>query len=330
MTVLQFERTIHEAPQGFNSLDPNLAGSLQLVEQSIERGIVTKGVYDPVSFLSAEDGLYFCPDKNQNTELPQVTGFEFLASGFELGAADSHHGVVFGTAAVTISNGIAETIRVAIKPFDTSSRVAEHERNCLLAAQRMGFDTYDPLALAKDGDTTYLITRFRDDVMSMDNEPWSVSPSDSERYERDVVPALLFAVDSLAQMHAKGLFHGDALAKNTVKTDTGNFVVMDLEDATIAEDEESHVRLINGDDFEEGKAFMDLTHYWYGLTHPVLGSGQQVFLEDEPYEVCMQEFELRYLNPYFDALARHTEPQLFAQFDIKRICQAVFKYAATH
>lgn len=330
MTLLETELPNLNLDATTSNAEVMLPSSMELVEKFISKGLTGVGTYDPDTFIDGVDGIYFCPDQAEASNLPHLTGFDILASGFELGAAASHHEVLFGEARVANSDGVHTNVKVAIKPFDTYSRAAEHERNCLLEVKRKGFDTFEPLALAKDGNTTFLITRFRDDIISLDNEPWSISPSDLQRYESEVVPELLFIADTMAQQHAKGVFHGDALPRNTIKTDTGGFVVMDLEDATIAIDNETHVRLMNGDDCEEGKAFMDLTHYWHGLTHPIQGDEQNVFLQGESFEVYMREFDERFLTPYFEALAEHTDPTLHEKFDVARIRQAVYTYAATH
>ena len=289
------------------ALPPN---PVQRLEQFIAGGPKTRGIY--VGMLAgAEDGVYVSPDvatKLGQENLPEIIEVEPLP-GAQLGAGDSHHEVMIGSAQVKIGDETS-FLKVAIKPFTTDSEAAGKEHGALIAAKRLGFDTFSALAVAKDGDTTYLITEWRDDVASLDSEEWHVSPSDSRRYTEEVLPNLYFIAINLAKMNAKGLFHGDAQIKNFAKNKEGECVVIDLEDAVLATDSDMCAALLEAGD--------DLYHFWYSAIHPMSNDPETaiMFMEDESYETCMFEFENNFVMPYLNSLVANMEPELAAKVDI--------------
>ena len=301
------------------------------VERLIDSAPPTMGFYER-SIVTADNGVYISknalPAGYTESNLPQFVDVQLLP-GAQLGAGDSHHGVVFGQAAVSTPQG-QSVINVAVKEFSTDSGFAGHEHDQLVAARRLGFNTFEPLALARDGENTYLITHKREDLNTLDNDDWTISPSDTERYESEVVPTLHFIAANMATMHAKGLFHGDAQAKNFARTDTGEFAVIDLEEAIVAETPEDTVGFINSNwEVHQSKAYMDVTHCWYALVHPMGNeNANNVFLEGEPFEICMEQFETNILNPYFAALEVQMGPEEFAKVNVDELRMAIIQRTA--
>lgn len=278
---------------------------------------------------NAPDGIYLTHEQaDENGQFPTIERISLLPDGLELGAGDSHHGVLFCEVLIEDDGG-TRPVSTAIKPFSTESGHARQEFDSLIAAQRMGFDTFEPLALAKHGETTFLITRRRPEINSLDNAAWNISPNDTDKYEKELLPSLELMVNYLARMHSSGLFHGDAQAKNFAITDTGGSLITDLEDAVIATDSESLIACINGGDNEpsEGLAYADLTHCWYALIHPI-NKSPNLFLEGESYDTCMMVFERDFLNPYIEKLTVLLHPALHERLNTSGLRQAVFDYIA--
>jgi len=200
----------------------------------------------------------------------------------------------------------------------------------MLAVRERGIDTFQPLAIAKDGESAYLVTFRRDEVTSLDNENWTHLPGEL-RYEEEVIPNLHFLADSIALLHAKGVFHGDAQPKNFARTDTGNPVMFDFEDATIASNDQELIELIEGSSQDESKALSDVWHCWYAMTHPLVGTegaASKVFLEGLQFEKCMKEFELNFLNPYLESLKQYIDPVLIEKINIENLRQSIYMRVA--
>jgi hypothetical protein len=271
------------------------------IEGFIERQPETVGVFDG---KLNQDGVYISPSvQGIEHRLPQAQAIE-LRPGLRLGAAASHHSVMFGDVSVRYPEGTDSIVKVAVKSFSGDGGWAEHEHDCYIAAAERGLDTFRPLALAKNGETTYLITEYRPNLHTLDNADWTISPSDIERYDVTVRPNLRFVSEGLADMHAKGVFSGDALAKNFAKTDTGKRVVLDLETAVIASDSQQRANYISGGgDIMQSEALRDVVHMWYALIHPMGEENEgNVFLAVEDFETCMRVFEHDFLNPYLTQL----------------------------
>jgi hypothetical protein len=324
MAAPELALAYHQAPPvGFETNE--VLRPAELVERYIAGKPPTQGQLEGL-LADAPDGVYISPNIMARTGnvLPELVEVELLP-GAQLGAADSHHGVVFGRVAVKVGDNAA-VVKVAFKEFTTESERAIQEHDVLLAAHQRGFETFVPLAVARDGERTYLITEKRDEVTSMDNEDWSLSPRDAQRYSEIAVPNLHYIADAVAQLHAKGIFHGDAQPKNIARTDVGKFVVIDVEDGRVASDEGQLVEMMTGGwEPRDSKALEDMWHCWYAMTHPLNGENPDstvksvVFLQDEDYETCMREFESNFLNPYIQALKKHADPKLLARFNLDEL-----------
>lgn len=293
-------------------------GEAQLLQfvQFVEANPDVVGVCENEKLLE-EDGIYLSPSLAEEIgESIKVTKLEPLP-GLSLGASDSYHQVGFGRVGLKIGDKIEE-IDVAVKPYVEEWVGALHEHDSLVAASERGVDSLAPLGVVKDGDTAYLITAFRPDIMSMDNVDWTIGMNDSD-YETEVIPNLNFMARYLALTHASGIFSGDAQPKNCAKNDIDLPVIFDLEGNSIcAMSEEEQVVMFNGaGDPSKGLAHEDLSHLWYALTHPIGLNSENIFLGEEPGEVLVEQFEQHILTPYLRELEVMTPPKTFAQFNIE-------------
>jgi hypothetical protein len=310
---------------------PELVDVSLTVPERIERFAAsqpeTVGVYEG-RLDDAADGIYVSPGalSREIGELGATVVEIELLPGAQLGAGDSHHDVTFGEVVLRVGEE-ERAVEVAIKTFDTGTGEAEHEHDSLIAVRQKGLDAFQPLAIAKDRNNLYLITAKRDEIESRDNADWTISPSDEEAFENIVRPELAFMSDVMAQLHAKGIFHGDAQPKNIAKTDTGRNVVMDLETAVIVEGDEAIIDTINGGgDVRDSKAMEDIWHSWYALIHQQTGS--QTFMVGEDFETCMEVFENHVLDPYLESLRRHASPEILAGIDINAMRATVIEKVA--
>ncbi len=304
----------------------------QRIEDFINSMPPTNGVYQGEPLDRSPDGIYISPaTAHDGEELPRITGIDLLP-GAQLGAADSHHEVCFADVALTEADEPTQKItRIAIKAFTSDSGQAEYEHDCLALVQKKGFDTFRPLALAKNGDTTYLITLWRGEVESLDNINWTIAPDDAARYEKEVLPTLTFIAENMADLHAKGIFHGDAAAKNFAKSDAGKPIVTDLETAMIAQDEDEQLLLITGgENFRDSRALADVAHFWYELTHPTKLEDTNIFLEGADFEKYLEVFDRDVLTPYVKRLEAQLTPELLLYVDIGELRSAIFDKVASY
>jgi len=320
---------LHPGNPIYDPTQPEHVSSTQIVEKFIAGAPETRGVYQGGELV--EDGVYISPNTSLSSgeHLPQLTNVELLP-GVQLGAGDSLHGVVFGRVAIEVDDE-HRVVEAAIKPFkgDASEGSATNEHNRLLDAAKLGFDALKPVALAKDGSVEYLVTELRDDLTTLDNVDWTISPSDP-RYESEVVPNLRFIAENTGLMHAKGLFSGDPQPKNYVRSDTGKLVVMDLEAAAVAQTPEELAQMMSGGyDVRDSKAYQEMSQLWYAMTNPMGASNpNNLFLPEEEFETCMAEYEKHLLNPYIEALEQHMTPDLAAHVDLNELRQALYTRAS--
>jgi hypothetical protein len=307
-------------------VQPGQMTASERIELFIDSVPQTLGVYDGSGMVPDANGVYLSQGSPHEGESLARFGRLDLLPGALLGAADSHHEVVFGR--VLVANKEAE-VRVAIKTFTSESGAAETEHDRLMDAHSLGFDTYRPLALARDGDSTYLITEYREEIETLDNANWTLSPRDGDRYYAEVAPNIHFIADNLAQMHAKGLFHGDAYAKNFGRTDAGVPVVVDLESATVARTAEELILLVSGgEDVRDSLAKVDVEHFWYGLTHPTDPNNVNLFLEDEPMETYLEVFTKDLLKPYIAGMRKYAPPELLELLNLEALEQGMYEREA--
>jgi hypothetical protein len=250
----------------------------------------------------------------------QFTAIEPLES-LSMGASDTHHQVRFGVVSYTDGEGEEKETVIGIKHFDDALDNAISECDSLLKVQARGFDALSPLALVKESETSsYLITLFRPDAISLDDADWTPRPG--EKGHDTVKSNLNFIAESMASLHARGVFHGDAQPKNFVRSDTGKQIVVDLEaGCRITDSPKEHIAAFN--DIEEGRmgtAYHDLKLMWTTLNRSIGLRQENIFLGNEatPAELHMV-FKEEFITPYLLKLERDTYPSVFAQFDVSTV-----------
>jgi len=121
--------------------------------------------------------------------------------GLELGATDSAHEVFFGR------RGSDD---VAVKPYrgEDSLKKARHESRMLSIIRRAGFLSLEPLTVIADRSerNAFLLTRYVPNLTSM--------AAVVAQQRRDPKELIRQTAVTLAQLHGKGISHGDAQIKN--------------------------------------------------------------------------------------------------------------------
>ena len=269
-----------------------------------------------------KDGFYLLkkPDDDswQEGDKIEVCGAE-LFPGALLSAADSVHKVEIAYMVMKYS-GVMYAQKVAMKPFDgddpdNPTDSPETEYHATMKAKGRGFDVLEPIAMAKFGNVRYLYTKYRNNVWTLDNISYTIHPEDPA-YEKTIKPALELMTNTLAELHARGIAHGDPQPKNFMIDDEGEVPVPDLEMATIAESTEEHIEMLVGDDGDIVRSpfFKDVLLLWYALTRDREEDGyQNVFLKGVSKKVYMRVFE-EFTDMYLDSLDAHLDPELAIHF----------------
>jgi hypothetical protein len=287
----------------------------------IESGLTIMG--NQFDAVDGPDGIYLSselPDKAYNIEVKSVKERGELGQG----ANDSHHQVTFGEVQYQKENGDNRSIPVAIKNYDDAAESAVLEFQTLIAIGRLGFETLQPLALAKEGNTTYLITRFRPDILSLDNENWTTRPGE-EGYS-DLAENLQFIGKTMATMHGRGVFRGDEQPKNYVRSDVGNPVVLDLEAGSIIYDnKEDFIQAFNGHgDIEESKAYTDIKTLWRTLNRPIGLREENIFLgADASSEEIYDTFLNHFVIPYARQLEIEIPHEILSQLELEKLLSTI-------
>lgn len=154
------------------------------------------------------------------TDIRRRVGYFKENPNLRPGDADSKHGVLFGE--------LSSLGPVAVKPFGDFGR-ARGERDHLKRVAEAGFEALEPLAVAKGGLATYLITRRRNGLRNLGQNNWDVNVA-SRHLKGIVVPTLATVASTFADWNNAGIFHGDGQPKNLVYDKrTGNPVFADAE-----------------------------------------------------------------------------------------------------
>lgn len=285
------------------------------------------------------DGIYMNPALGEEAleiEFKSVHEFTSVEEIRELGlgATDSHHQVSFGVVEYTDETGSADSAQVAIKRFEdekdygraTEAAIAEFD--ALVTVQERGFDALTPVAIIKDGKDSYLITLFRKDIISLDNDNWAVRPG--ETGFNTVTENLEFIANSIGTMHAKGVFHGDAQPKNFARSDLGNQVLFDLEKGyTISETYDAHAEAFNGlyNEVDSSAAYLDLRYLWMTLNRAIGGHRENIFLgHDATPEELYDTFLEHLIRPYVETLSNEATPALLEKLSVESVISALDEY----
>ncbi len=164
---------------------------------------------------------------------------------------------------------------VAFKPFDDPAKALQ-EFNGYRILQDAGIQTFEPVGVfLSEGRTHFIVvTRKRDDLMSLDRDDWVVGRQPHNEAEIEITERNTQTVKdiatTMAHLHANRIFHPDGQVKNFAITVNGRVGVIDTENLHRTEtdsdmlhelvwrDIEKLVRsliIIGSDDREDDKIF---------------------------------------------------------------------------
>jgi hypothetical protein len=155
-------------------------------------------------------------------DIQSAVGTFHLHPGLGGGESDSGHEVVFGD---LVGYG-----NVAVKPFVGKSGEgrAWQEAGMLEEVARRGFETLDPVDVAKGSLATYLVTSRRPGLHHLGQLTWNDGIT-SRQLRTLIIPSLTAAADTIGSLSAAGINHGDFQPKNAVFDRSGAPVIVDLE-----------------------------------------------------------------------------------------------------
>lgn len=179
--------------------------------------------------------------------LPNWEGYRIEALGQRTGGKDllprgsSAHDVAFCTAEVRTPEGLTTDIPIAIKTFENYQH-ATHDALVNAVVLQRGMRTTNPLAIMiENGDHKndsgkkrgFIITPARRDIQALDTEPWHQYNSGSIEVREYFEQRLKQISESLADLNAIGITHGDPQVKNFWASNTGEVEPFDWESAKI-------------------------------------------------------------------------------------------------
>lgn len=150
-----------------------------------------------------------------------------IIPNLELGRRNSRSVVNFGQLYIDSHHNKPITEIVAVKYVHSIPAIREMHAS-LAVNRRFGQPlAYDPLGFIRhpDGNLGY-VTRYEHNVISLDNVLWNPRSTPSQRNQ-----AMARSGFWMAQLHNKGIIHGDAQAKNIALDSTGSPRYIDLEGA---------------------------------------------------------------------------------------------------
>ncbi len=307
------------------ALSPKKQGTdpVATLQELLHQNIQIQGTH--LEMESGPDGIYLSselPLESHELKFKDITELPMA----QLGATDSQHEVAFAAIELEDSNRELDVIPMAVKRFDEASRDgAILEFNSLVAVGQKGLDALKPLALVKDGQEAYMLTGYRPDITSLDNERWDAAPGEQD-FEA-VCENLAFIADSMGAMHANGIFSGDAQPKNFVRSDTGKPVIIDLEAGSgvyeTGSDEHIHAFNRRGN-ATDASATQDLKQFWLLLGYPIGLRDDNVFLgKNATLEDCKKVFEKHFIKPYIQSLGRNCTGEMLMKMDVVTVIEAL-------
>lgn len=150
-----------------------------------------------------------------------------IIPGLELGRKNSRSVVNFAQLYIDSHRNKPITEIVAIKYVHSIPAIREMHAS-LVVNRRFGLPlAYDPLGFIKhpDGNLGY-VTRYEHNVVSLDNILWNAHSTPPQLNQ-----AMARSGFWMAELHNKGVIHGDAQAKNIALDSTGSPRYIDLEGA---------------------------------------------------------------------------------------------------
>lgn len=152
------------------------------------------------------------------------------------GRQDSAHQVNFGRLTLLSSAGREVVTDVAIKPFLIWRRGADNEAAAMIKMpQTTGINSFELLGMIRIDGKVAVVSRFEEQVTSLDNLEWNLGIDTVFRESISVVDALQKCALTLARIHQVGMVHNDAQIKNmavvTEADGTCKVRLIDLENA---------------------------------------------------------------------------------------------------
>lgn len=173
-------------------------------------------------------GLYVTPDGASEIGEPIHISFQEKPD-LRVGRDNSRQQVFFGDLFMESADGTISTIEAAVKPFPPQQfHRAVHEAGMTTYVREQGVATFTTLGaymLAGQGNEpqSFLLSRCEPGIVTLDNHNWGSLPLE-KRWE-DAHPA----IETLAQLHSRAIFHGDAEFKNIATDQHGAIKAVDLE-----------------------------------------------------------------------------------------------------
>lgn len=225
----------------------------------------------------------------------EATFFEHH-DAWSVGREDSVHGVEFGTLGILASNGRMHEMPVAIKPFHLFRSGASNEAAALLKVPEItSIDSFELVGLIRSNGVLALITRFEEDVVSLDNVNWDMAIEASVKESFNVIEALQKCALLLARMHQCEIVHNDAQVKNmaVARNHAGGAVLrlVDLE----------NTKWRNTKDEPERQRYLDGIHSDVGaLIGSILAKG---LWRNADYTDKARAIEILFTEPYLSYLS---------------------------
>jgi tRNA A-37 threonylcarbamoyl transferase component Bud32 len=242
-------------------------------------------------------------------------------SEWKAGREDSFHQVFFGELELIVDkgpNGESAVIPVAIKPYFTAKRLAIHEYVAQgLINQQRNMETFHPIGFwTQDNKSVFLLTRFEEDVKTLDNVNWMLGGEDELNVHLEPFAALRACAKALALMHSKGFVHRDAQIKN-MGVDSNGIRIVDLQQmrrfslSDFGYDTES--RLMVSGDFQK-------------LTESVI---ERSYLSDFNSTKKRQIIDSNLITPYL-SMMRHPSLSFAGDTEFHRVLNSIAETALEH
>lgn len=174
---------------------------------------------------------HFARELKVGERLIQATYFA-VREDWAVGREDSSQAVFFGENEIQVDGLDSQTVPVAVKPYKIFDRDrAIHEYAALdYFRDSPHLQTFEPLGFWVDEHGyVSLLTRFEENVVSLDNINWSKEGNDPLEEHYTLFEALQKSAQILARLHIQGFAHRDAQVKNmAVDKSTNKVRLIDL------------------------------------------------------------------------------------------------------
>lgn len=212
--------------------------TVKILSQQAGRELPIRSVETPY-FIPQESGVYVLVPHLESSNAITDVNFN-LDRQLLSGRADSAHSVVTGEIQVNHKKTGIQEVKVAAKCFAKRTPQERYERAVREASimkdlSRQGELSTEPIAIAIANDDqktkgeVVLLTKYKTDLQSMDNLPWTRGIRDKSNVSKAVQ-----AARALGDFNARlGYQHNDAKIKNVAGDDSGRVGMIDFETTTI-------------------------------------------------------------------------------------------------